>query len=310
MEEEAPCRRSVAELAGRFKGPTPQQDATGQESQEKPVRRRPPRSLQLPKTQEDNQEPPSVTSPLPTKAKRNSALIEKIQANLALSPGALMPSPKSPGFRMLPPAFPPPSPGSALVTGVTSPSTPTPTSPVLASPLTEEEGPASFEDPPVVLEGSTLSNANIKARARHSIRRRPPSRRHRQASSGEDVSDVSEGGVCVHSEKEKEGGGEEQQDGKPGEEEDKSEGSTGHAENETHQEETAERPAREEDEEMKNGTPEREEDDKSSETKVEEEKEDTERRDHGTEKPTHSNTDEEDKMKPEPQEPTSRPSVR
>ncbi|XP_044077275.1 duboraya isoform X2 [Siniperca chuatsi] len=108
MEEEAPSRRSVAELAGRFKGSAPPHDAAGNET-DKPVRRRPPRSLQLAKTHGDEQEPPGVTSPLPAKAKRNSALIEKLQANLALSPTALLPSPKSPGFRLLPPAFPAPS---------------------------------------------------------------------------------------------------------------------------------------------------------------------------------------------------------
>ncbi|XP_054481188.1 duboraya isoform X2 [Anoplopoma fimbria] len=106
MEEEAPSRPSVAELAGRFKGSTRPHDAAGNEA-EKPVRRRPPRSLQLNKTPGDDQEPPGVTSSLPAKAKRNSALIEKLQANLALSPTGLLPSPMSPGFRLLPYAFTP-----------------------------------------------------------------------------------------------------------------------------------------------------------------------------------------------------------
>ncbi|XP_068187466.1 duboraya [Antennarius striatus] len=193
MEEDASSRRSVAELAGRFKDSAPPHDAAGQGS-EKPVRRRPPRSLQLPKTQ-DQEEPPGLISPLPAKAKRNSGLIEKLQANLALSPSALLPSPKSPGFRLLPPIFPPPSPGSTP--GTTVPTLPTPTSPspVAASPITEEEGPVSFETPPTVEDGSILSNSNIKGRARHSIRRRPPSRRHRQSSSGEESSSANEGGV-------------------------------------------------------------------------------------------------------------------
>ncbi|XP_071362577.1 duboraya isoform X2 [Trachinotus anak] len=181
MEEETPSRRSVAELAGRFKIPAAPHDAAGNET-DKPVRRRPPRSLQLPK-QGDEQEPPGVTSPLPPKTKRNSALIEKLQASLAITPTGQLPSPKSPGFRMLPPAFPPQSPGSAPVT---TSSTETPTSPVTPSPVTEEEGPASFEDPPTVAEGSILLSMN-KGRARHSIRRRPPSRRHRKSSSGDDV---------------------------------------------------------------------------------------------------------------------------
>ncbi|KAI3374064.1 hypothetical protein L3Q82_022623 [Scortum barcoo] len=192
-QEEAPSRRSVAELAGRFKSPAPAHDAAGHET-EKPVRRRPPRSLQLPKTQGDEEEPPpGVTSPLPAKAKRNSALIEKLQANLALSPVALLPSPKSPGFRLLPPAFPLPSPVSTSVTTVTTSSTATPSSPVASSPLTEEEGPVSFEAPPTAAEGSILSNIN-KGRARHSIRRRPPSRHHRKSSSGEEVGVTNEGG--------------------------------------------------------------------------------------------------------------------
>ncbi|XP_034540430.1 duboraya isoform X2 [Notolabrus celidotus] len=215
MEEEAPARCSVAELAGRFKGSAPPHDAGGQET-EKPVRRRPPRSLQLPKTHADNHEPAGVPSSVPVKAKRNSALIEKLQANLALSPTALLPSPKSPGFRLLPPAFPSPSSGSAPVTTVTpTPSTPTPISPVVASPLTKEEGPATFEAPPTAAEGSILSNIN-KGRARHSIRRRPPSRRSRKSSSGDDVNNTIDGGdTCLSSPnepkdetKEKEGEGE------------------------------------------------------------------------------------------------------
>ncbi|XP_072231255.1 duboraya [Leuresthes tenuis] len=172
MEEEAPSRRSVAELAGRFKGSAPPNNKPGNEA-EKPVRRRPPRTLQLPKAHGDDQEAsPGVTSPV--KAKRNSALIEKLQANLALSPTA--PPLKSPGLRGLPLPFTPPSPGSALPTAVTTSSTTTPTSPV----------PASFEDPPSAAEGTLLSSIN-KGRARVSIRRRPPSRRHRKSSSGDEV---------------------------------------------------------------------------------------------------------------------------
>ncbi|XP_074467939.1 duboraya isoform X3 [Sebastes fasciatus] len=196
MEEEALSRRSVAELAGRFKGSARPHDAAGNEA-EKPVRRRPPRSLQLTKTHGDDQEQPQdVTSP--SKVKRNSALIEKLQANLALSPTAMLPSPKSPGFRLLSPTFTPPSPGSAPPSTITTSSTASPASPVstaaaAASPLTEEEGPTSFEAPPTVEEGSILSNDNIKGRARHSIRRRPPSRRHRNSSCGDEVGVTVEG---------------------------------------------------------------------------------------------------------------------
>ncbi|TWW74525.1 duboraya [Takifugu flavidus] len=281
MEEEALCRRSVAELVGRFKGSTHHQDATGQEL-ENPVRRRPPCSLKLPKTQVDEQEPPGVTSPQPSKAKRNSALIEKLQANLALSPGALMASPKSPGFKMFPPAFPLPSPGSASGTVVTSSSPQTPTSPVPTSPLTEE-GPASFEEPPVVGEGSTLSNTSIKGRARHSLRRRPPSRRHRKPSSGEDISNANEGGDVSHSANEEGRGGEDQKDGLINEvKEDIREVLISHTETKTYEEEKAAvkhstGEEGEENEQIKNGSPEGE--DRSSEIKVEEEKKIIQRQD-------------------------------
>nr|XP_057942080.1 duboraya isoform X2 [Doryrhamphus excisus] len=182
--QEALSRPSVAELAGRFKGSPPPQDAAVRET-EKPVRRRPPRSLQLPKIHGDEQERPTgVTSPV--KVKRNSALIEKLQANLALSPSALLPSPKSPGFRLMPPFSPPPSPSP---TAGTPSSTLSPSSPVsMCLSVTEEEGPTSFEAPPTAAEGSLLSSVN-KGRARHSLRRRPPSRRHRKSSSGDEQTD-------------------------------------------------------------------------------------------------------------------------
>ncbi|XP_035480488.1 duboraya, partial [Scophthalmus maximus] len=227
IKEEAPSRRSVAELAGRFRGSTCPHVAAGNET-EKPVRRRPPRSLQLPKTNGDDQEPPGVTSPLPAQTKRNSALIEKLQASLALSPSPQLPSPKSPGFRLLLPAFPLPSPGLTPETTVTTSSTPTPTSPIAASPIAEEEGPASFEAPPSAEEGSILPSIN-KSRARHSIRRRPPSRRNRNSSSGDevgvanDVADKSRGG----GEEREEGGREEREEGGGGEMEEGGKGGGG-----------------------------------------------------------------------------------
>ncbi|KAM9333449.1 duboraya isoform 2-T2 [Pholidichthys leucotaenia] len=184
MEEDSPTHKSVAELSRRFSGSASLNKTAGNE-EEKPVRRRPPRTLQLPKTHGDNQDPPPDTASAgPNKAKRNSALIEKLQANLVLSPTSPA-NPKSPGFRFLPPAFTPPSPVSTVMP---SPSieTSTTTSPVATSPLTEEEGPASFEAPPTTAEGSILPSVQ-KARARHSVRRRPPSRRHRKSSSGEEV---------------------------------------------------------------------------------------------------------------------------
>uniref|UniRef100_A0AAZ3NX16 FAM21/CAPZIP domain-containing protein n=1 Tax=Oncorhynchus tshawytscha TaxID=74940 RepID=A0AAZ3NX16_ONCTS len=148
----------------------------------KPVRRRPPRTLQLPKTTaqgEVDEEKPISPSLHPAKTKRNSALIEKLQANLALSPCSLLPSPKSPGLRLLPPSF----------TSTCSPIPPvTPTTPVSRAPLlrslSKEETPATFEVPATPTDGSLLPSIN-KGRARLSIRRRPPSRRHRK-SSGEE----------------------------------------------------------------------------------------------------------------------------
>ncbi|XP_070963181.1 capZ-interacting protein-like isoform X2 [Oncorhynchus clarkii lewisi] len=159
MEEDAPPKKSVAELAGKFKAHAPP-FPTGTDG--KPIS-------------------PSLH---PAKTKRNSALIEKLQANLALSPCSLLPSPKSPGLRLLPPSFTPTSTCSPIppVTAVT------PTSPVSRAPLprslSEEETPATFEVPATPTDGSLLPSIN-KGRARLSIRRRPPSRRHRK-SSGEE----------------------------------------------------------------------------------------------------------------------------
>ncbi|XP_051903506.1 duboraya isoform X2 [Hippocampus zosterae] len=153
-EEQTASRPSVAKLAGMFKGSSP--PPASETLQEKPVRRRPPRSLQLPKSHGDEHERPSgVTSPV--KAKRNSALIEKLQANLALSPANLLPSPKSPGFRLLPPFSPPSSPSPTA--GTPSPTLTSPSS-ISTSLVTEEEGPVSFEAPPTAAEGSLLMNVN------------------------------------------------------------------------------------------------------------------------------------------------------
>lgn len=108
--------------------------------------------------------------------------------------------------------------------------------------------------------------------------------------------------MCLHSEKDKEVGGEDRQDAKPDEEEDKTEGSTSHTESKTHREETAKvkHSPREEDKEKgerKTRLPEREEDNRSSEIKAELEKDDIGRRDDVTEKATNSNSDEVDRRK-------------
>uniref|UniRef100_UPI003AAC92D7 uncharacterized protein n=1 Tax=Centroberyx gerrardi TaxID=166262 RepID=UPI003AAC92D7 len=94
----------------------------------------------------------------------------------------------SPGLRLLPPSFTLPSPCSPSIPVTTVTPTVTPTSPVsaAASHRSEEEGPASFEAPPTATEGSILPSIN-KGRARLSIRRRPPSRRNRKSSSGDEV---------------------------------------------------------------------------------------------------------------------------
>ncbi|XP_056119004.1 duboraya isoform X1 [Rhinichthys klamathensis goyatoka] len=169
MEEHSVVKkRSVAELAGKFSCPKPH---TTDAEVNKPVRRRPPRSLLLPASNDaaQGQDEKGAETVSPRK-NRNSALIEKLQANLALSPTGPLPFPKSPGVLKLPvPSFSPGSPSS--------PSSP----PVIVTPK-QEETPASFENP---TEGTVLKSI-IKGRARHSIKRRPPSRRNRKSSADEE----------------------------------------------------------------------------------------------------------------------------
>ncbi|CAB1451662.1 unnamed protein product [Pleuronectes platessa] len=169
MEEDSPSKPSVAELAGRFKGHILPMPTTNDES----FRRRPPCSLKLHKPKDDNEESDkTVVSPNPFKFKmRNSSVIEKLQANLALSPTSLLPSPKSPEVKLQPAPRSPPPPGSPL-------------SPRLrpSRQSSEEEDPIGFEDPP---EGAPLPSFN-KTRARLSFKRRPPTRQHRR-SAGEEA---------------------------------------------------------------------------------------------------------------------------
>nr|XP_046245654.1 LOW QUALITY PROTEIN: capZ-interacting protein [Scatophagus argus] len=167
--EDSPSKPSVAELAGRFKGhilPMPTSN------DELPFRRRPPCSLKLQNQKDDNEESDkTVVSPSPIKIKmKNSPIIEKLQANLALSPTALLPSPKSPEVKLQQAPLSPTTPSSPL-------------SPTLrpSHPSSEEEDPVSFNNPP---EGAPLPSIN-KTRARLSFKRRPPSRQHRR-SAGED----------------------------------------------------------------------------------------------------------------------------
>ncbi|XP_008827589.1 capZ-interacting protein isoform X1 [Nannospalax galili] len=161
---------SVAQLAGRFR----EQAAAAKETPaSKPTRRKPPCSLPLfpPKVelgQNGEEKSPSNASHPPKIKVKSSPLIEKLQANLAFDPAALLPgaSPKSPGLKaMVSPFHSPPS---------------TPSSPgVRSQPGEAEEVPVSFDQPP---EGAHLPSYN-KVRTRGSIKRRPPSRRFRRSQS-------------------------------------------------------------------------------------------------------------------------------
>ncbi|XP_016088773.1 capZ-interacting protein-like isoform X1 [Sinocyclocheilus grahami] len=173
MEEHSVVKkRSVAELAGKFSCPI--SHMTDAEVN-KPVRRRPPRSLQLPAGNDAGQgQDEKGAETVSTRKNRNSALIEKLQASLTLSPTGPPPFPKSPGVVKLPVA-------SISPVSPSSPSSP----PVTVTPK-QEETPASFESP---TDGTVLKSIN-KGRARHSIKRRPPSRRHRKSSADEGGEDV------------------------------------------------------------------------------------------------------------------------
>ncbi|NWH93682.1 CPZIP protein, partial [Aegithalos caudatus] len=168
---------SVAQLAGKFKEQAA--NIPGKEvPPHKPTRRKPPCSLPLysHKTEtsdNDEQKRSPNACPMPKVKVKSSPMIEKLQANLAFAPAALLPgvSPKSPGLKVLVSPF------------STPPSTPT-------SPGTQSqpsETPVSFDQPP---EGTQLQFYN-KVRTRGSIKRRPPSRRFRRSLSeygdGEDL---------------------------------------------------------------------------------------------------------------------------
>ncbi|KAM5294237.1 capZ-interacting protein isoform 2-T2 [Glossophaga mutica] len=161
---------SVAQLAGRFR----EQAAAAKEIPAgKPARRKPPCSLPLlpPRVelgQNGEAKSPPNSGHLPKVKVKSSPLIEKLQANLAFAPAALLPgaSPKSPGLK-------------AVVSPFHSPPS-TPSSPGGRPRSGEPEGaPLSFDQPP---EGSHLPCYN-KVRTRGSIKRRPPSRRFRRSQS-------------------------------------------------------------------------------------------------------------------------------
>ncbi|KAG1932868.1 capZ-interacting protein [Pimephales promelas] len=119
------------------------------------------------KDEEHEQEKKSSNSPHPPKMKlKSSPLIEKLQANLALSPTVLLSPPKSPESK---------EPASASCP--ISPCRPASSTlqPVHLS--CEDEAPVSFEQP---VEGTPLPNIN-KSRARLSFKRRLPTRLHRKS---------------------------------------------------------------------------------------------------------------------------------
>ncbi|NXL37482.1 CPZIP protein, partial [Glaucidium brasilianum] len=171
---------SVAQLAGKFKEKAA--NVPGKEvPPHKPTRRKPPCSLPLysHKTEtndNDEQKRSPNACPIPKVKVKSSPMIEKLQANLAFAPAALLPgaSPKSPGVKgLVSPFSTPPS---------------TPSSPGIQSqPSEANEMPVSFDQPP---EGTQLQFYN-KVRTRGSIKRRPPSRRFRRSLSeygdGEDL---------------------------------------------------------------------------------------------------------------------------
>lgn len=142
---------------------------------ELPFRRRPPCSLKLQNQTEENESDKTIAPANPFKIKmRNSAIIEKLQANLALSPTTLLPSPKSPEAKLQP----------APLSPITPCSPQRPLSPTLLSShlSSEDEDPVSFDSPP---EGTPLPSIN-KTRARLSFKRRLPTRQHRR-SAGEEA---------------------------------------------------------------------------------------------------------------------------
>ncbi|XP_009869387.1 PREDICTED: capZ-interacting protein, partial [Apaloderma vittatum] len=177
---------SVAQLAGKFKEQAA--NITGKEvPPHKPTRRKPPCSLSLysHKTEtsdNDEQKRSPNACPIPKVKVKSSPMIEKLQANLAFAPAALLPgaSPKSPGVKVLVSPF------------STPPSTPS--SPgVQSQPSEANEMPVSFDQPP---EGTQLQFYN-KVRTRGSIKRRPPSRRFRRSLS--ECGDGEDSGVNISS---------------------------------------------------------------------------------------------------------------
>ncbi|KAI7800887.1 hypothetical protein IRJ41_015649, partial [Triplophysa rosa] len=160
--EETPVKPSVAQLAGRLRGhalPMPG-------NIEVKLMRRPPCSLQINnQTDKDTEhEKPSICPP---KMKiKSSPLIEKLQANLALSSSVLLSPPKNPESKHPPTVSNPSSLCSSLRSTL---------QPVQLS--CDDEVPVCFEQP---AEGTPLTSIN-KSRARLSFKRRLPTRQHRKS---------------------------------------------------------------------------------------------------------------------------------
>ncbi|CAL8333975.1 unnamed protein product [Boreogadus saida] len=183
MEEGSP---SVAELAGRFRGHTIASPTT---NQERIHLRKVPCALKLnsPRDEKGGEcKKPVILLPKPFKVKiKNNSIIEKLQANLALSPSSLFPLPRTPEVKLRT-ACAPPSPAPVPCSPGTPPrrsSSPPPPLPppppphIRRSSKEEEEEAVCFESPP---ERNPLPSFN-KTRARLSVKRRPPTRRHRQS---------------------------------------------------------------------------------------------------------------------------------
>ncbi|XP_061638574.1 capZ-interacting protein isoform X2 [Phyllopteryx taeniolatus] len=177
--EDSPSKLSVAELAGRFKGHILPMPTAHDES---PFRRKPPCSLRFPVREGDVQGSDTntvSTSPIQIRMK-SSNIIERLQANLALSPTTLLPSPKGAELNRQPDSPPPPL---AAVGTTVSPLSPDLQPAQLSVEEQEQEEPVSFNSTP---EGATLPSFH-KTRVRLSFKRRPPSRQHRR-SAGEEAS--------------------------------------------------------------------------------------------------------------------------
>ncbi|CAL8348964.1 unnamed protein product, partial [Arctogadus glacialis] len=160
MEEGSPFK-SVAELAGRFRGHTIASPAS---NEERIHRRKLPCALKLSSPRDEKggeSQKPVILLPKPFKVKiKNNSIIEKLQANLALSPSSLFPLPRTPEVKLRT-ACAPPSPAPVPCSPGTPRSSPAPPPPppphIRQSSKEEEEEAVCFESPP---EGNPLPSFN------------------------------------------------------------------------------------------------------------------------------------------------------